>query len=139
MIQRSLLVLSGVGQAGDSADGSVVTSAEDDTCTFTVGAGGTEEGNVGRLIDVLGLLFGDTKKLLGFTSQGSVVDLHLVGFEEDSISGDLEAALNLDDVTRDELFSLKIYPFSVTLDSSLRRDHILEFFHERISFRRLGV
>lgn len=110
MRKGSLLVLSRVGQVCNSADGGLVTSAEDNTLTATIGAGRAEEGNVGRLIDAIRALRRVAKKLLGFTGERRVVDLHLVRLEQDGISGDLEAAPNLNNVSRDEISCFDITP-----------------------------
>ena len=80
-----------------------------------------------------------TEELLGLTGQRGVVDLHLVRFEQDGVSGDLEAALDLDNIARDKLTSLNVSPSATALDSGLGRDHVLKIVHERGGLGRLRV
>ena len=130
MRKRSLLGFGGVSQAGDQADGRLVTSPEDDASAHAVGAVGAEEGNVSGLEYVFVLLVNSSKQLLGFTSQRGVIYLHLIGREEDEISRDLIATLHLDDVTGHERRGLDLPLLAITDDLADLRDEVLEVVHE---------
>ena len=139
MRERSLLGFGGVSQAGDQADGRLVTSPEDDASAHAVGAVGAEEGNVRGLEHVLVLLVFLTKQLLGLTSQRGVIHLHFIAREEDEISRDLVTTLHLDDIARHERSGLNLLLLPITDDLADLRDEVLEVVHERGGLGRLRV
>jgi len=137
--ERSLSGLSSDGQVGDSSDDGSVSSSEDDTLSGTTSALGSEEGDVSGLEDVLVLVLEVTEEVLGLTSEGGVVDLHLVDLEEDKIGGDVVTTLDLDEITLDELTGGEGAPLSVSADFGGLGDEVLEIIHEGGSLGGLHV
>jgi len=134
-----LLLFGGVSQVSDSTDCGIITNLEYNTDTFTVRAASSEECDVAGLEDVVVLLVRPTKQLFGLTSEGSVVDLHLVGFEEDQVGGDLVTTLELNDIAWHKSSRLFLGEFAITFDLADLWDEVLEVFHEGGSLGRLRV
>lgn len=139
MRQRRLLVLSGLSQVSDNADGGIVSSLEDDTLTDAVRAAGAEESDVGGLEDVFVSLVLLSQELLGFTSQGRVVDLELIAFVQDDIGRHSVATFKLDDITGHEVGSFTRLPNTVTAHLTFLWNKVLEVVHERGSLGGLRV
>ena len=117
-------------------DESSVTSSNADTKTRALSTLGTEETGVLGLKDGVGR--GELRgheDLNGLTSEGSVVDLHLVGFEDDEIAGDVLTTTDLDDVTGDHFSGGNSSLLSTSNDVTHRRNEILELGHH---FGRFG-
>jgi hypothetical protein len=128
--ERGLLDLSLGGKVGNGTNDSVVTSLDADTETLTLSALSTEEASVvGFHDEFVGLFLRLHENLKGLTSEGSVIDLHLVGLEDDDIARDVLATLELDEVTRHHVSSLNLSGSAVSNDRTHGRDEVLELSH----------
>jgi len=137
--KRSLGRLGSLGEVSNETNDSVVTSSEDDTSTSSGSALGTEESNILRFEDVRGSLLRDTEELFRFTSQRRVVNLHLIGVEQDSVSWDVVTTINLDKISDNKTLSGDLLPLAITAALSSSGDEVVEFIHKRGSLGGLLV
>jgi hypothetical protein len=128
--KRGLLGFSLRGKVGNLTNEGSVTSPDANTESGSLSALGTEEACVLGLEDgVRRLLLGGHEDFNGLTSEGSVVDLHLVGLEDDKIGRDVLTTLNLDDISRDHFFGGAFSHLAFSDDVTLGRDEVLELGH----------
>jgi len=106
----------------------------------TISALGSEETNVLSLKDVLVfvtdslfvfVVVDDTEKIIGLSSERSVVDFHFISREKDNISGDVVSSLEDDEITDGDELSSNSDCLSISDDISHLGDESLEIIHER--------
>ena len=130
----------GGSKIGDLTDDGGVTSSEADTSSFSSSAHGTEESNILGLENVL-----DWRKLwinedvLRLTSEGGVVDFHLVGLEHADITWDVLTSLDLDDISWHNVLGIDLGISALSDDVSNRWDEVLELSHHLGRFGSLHV
>lgn len=80
-----------------------------------------------------------TKELLGFTGEGSVVDLHLGDLVQDEIGGDEIALVDVDDVAWHQKGGLDLFKLAIAHNHAHLGDEVLEIVHQVGSLGGLGV
>lgn len=128
--KRRLLRISFGSQVGNLTNDSAVTRLDGDTLTLTSRARGTEEAGVLGLHDeVLGRSLRVHEDIDRLAGQRSVVDLHFLGFENDSVGRNVLTDTNDDDVTGDHHSGLDLASLAVSDDIGNWRNKVLELRH----------
>jgi len=128
--KRGLFGFSLRGKVGNLTNESSVTSPDANTESGTLSALSTEEGCVLGLKDrVCRVKLRGHEDFNRLTSKGSIVDLHLVGLEDDEIARDVLTTLNADDIAGDHVLGGALSLLSISDDVTLGRDEVLELSH----------
>jgi hypothetical protein len=128
--KRGLFGLSFGSKVGNLTNESSVTSPDADTKSGTFSTLGTEETGVLGLEDgVSGFNLGGHEDLNGLTSEGSVVDFHLIGFEDNEIAGDVLTTLDLNDISGNHFFGGDTSLLAISDYVTLGRNEVLELGH----------
>jgi hypothetical protein len=117
-------------KVGNRTNESSVTSPDANTTTGSFSALGTEEAGILGLEDGMCCWnLGSHEDLNGLTSEGSIVDLHLVGFEDNKIARDVLTTFDLDDVAGAHFSGSDSSLLATSDDVAHWRNEVLELGH----------
>jgi len=122
--------LGGRGQVSNLSDNGSVSCSETDTSTRSSSALGTEEGDVLGLENVVyGFKIWVNLDIFGLTGEGSVIDFHLVRFENADIAWNVFTTLDEDNITWNDELGVDLGFLAVSNDVGNWWDEVLELSH----------